>query len=89
LALRQAILACYGTDFEQDSLNSLYAISQIKKDALRSAVIEKLFNSNATGLIEFAQKIASNSAENTENRFQAINFLIRQGHPEAQEILYK
>jgi HEAT repeat protein len=89
IALRQAVLSHYGVDFDQNAINELYAITQIKKDPLRNAAIQKLFSFNSDSLIEFANKVAGNVSEDSEIRFQAIEFLIRRGRPEAQEVLYR
>ncbi len=89
IALREAVLNHYQADVDQDAINVLYAISQAKKDLLRNAATHKLFSFNADALIEYANKIANNASEDSEIRFQAIEFLVRRGRPEAQEILYR
>jgi hypothetical protein len=87
-SIRQAVLTHYGIDFDSDAINVLYTVVQAKKDPLRNAAINKLFSFNSVSLIEFANKITNNASEDSDIRFQAIEFLVRQGHPEAQEILY-
>jgi hypothetical protein len=89
ISVRQGVLEKYGADFDQNAMNTLYAIAQIKKDPLRNAVLTKLFAFNSDTLSEFAIKVANNASEQAETRFQAIEFLIRHGHAEAQEILYQ
>jgi HEAT repeat protein len=89
LVIRQVVLNRYGLDFDQDTINTLFAITQANKDPLRNSAIRKLLTFNADSLIEFANKIANNASEDSEIRFQAVEFLVRQGHPEAQEILYR
>ena len=89
ISIRQAVLSHYGDDFDQDAINTLFAITQVKKDPLRNAAIRKLFTFNADSLIEFANKIANNVSEDSEIRFQAVEFIVRRGRPEAQEILYR
>ncbi|MEQ1529259.1 MAG: FG-GAP-like repeat-containing protein [Methylococcales bacterium] len=86
---RQAVLEQYNDNFDQDAVNTLYTIAQIKKDPLRSAVLNKLFSFKSDALFEFANKVANNASEQAEVRFQAIESLVRQGHAEAQEILYR
>ncbi len=87
-SIRQAVLTHYGIDFDPDAINVLYTVAQAKKDPLRNAEINKLFSFNSGSLIEFANKITNNASEDSDIRFQAIEFLVRHGHPEAQEILY-
>lgn len=89
IAIRQSVLSHYGVNFDPDAINVLYGIVQTKKDPLHNAVINKLFSFDSDALIEFAEKIANNPSEDAETRFQAVSFLVRRGHPDAQEILYR
>lgn len=89
LATRLAVLNAYGLAYDPDALNVVYALAHAKKDLLRHAAIAKLLTFNADSLLEFANKLANNATEMPEDRLQAILFLIRTGHPEAQDILYR
>ncbi|UOA10635.1 FG-GAP-like repeat-containing protein [Methylobacter sp. S3L5C] len=89
ITIRQAVLKQYGIDFDQDAINTLFTLVQTKKDPLRNSAILKLLSFNENSLLEFANKIAGNVAEDNDVRFQAVEFMTRQGHPEAQEILYR
>ncbi|WP_262964029.1 FG-GAP-like repeat-containing protein [Methylobacter psychrophilus] len=89
ITIRQAVLNHYGIDFDKDAINTLFTLAQAKKDPLRNSVIRKLLSFNDDSLLEFANKLAGNVAEDSDVRFQAVEFMMRQGHPEAQEILYR
>lgn len=88
-ATRRAVLDHYSAGFDQDAINVVYAIAQAKKDPLRNAAIYKLFSFDSDSLIEFADQIANNVSEDSEIRFQALEFLLQRGHQEAQVILYR
>lgn len=89
VAIRQAILNHYGSDFDTDAMNVVYAVAQVKKDPLRDAAINKLFSFKSEALIEFAEKTARDVTEKSGLRFQALEFLMQHGRPEAREILYR
>ncbi len=89
ITIRQAVLNHYGIDFDLDAINELFTLAQAKKDPLRNLAIRKLLSFNDDSLLEFANKIAGNVAEDSAVRFQAVEFMVRQAHPEAQEILYR
>lgn len=89
LAIRQIVLENYSIDFDPDAINGIYALAQAKKDVLQKAALKKVFSSESDSLIESAYKIANSAVENADIRFQAIDFLVRRGHPEAREILYR
>lgn len=88
-ARRQAILSSYDEQFDSEAINTVYALAQAKKDPLRHKAIFKLFSFNTDSLIDYANKVANNTAEDTEIRFQAIIYLLRHSHPEALQILYR
>jgi hypothetical protein len=88
-ALRQAILKQYDADFDQEAINVLYALAQVKKDPIHKAVIQKLFTFNSDTFIGYANKLARNASEDNVIRFEAINYLVKQGQSGALEILYQ
>jgi HEAT repeat protein len=87
--LRQAVLGRYGLAFDADALNTLFTIAQARKDLLRNQAISKLFAIDSDSLVDFARKIADNPVEDTDIRFQAIEFLTRRGDAEAWAGLYR
>ncbi|OAI20182.1 hypothetical protein A1359_21370 [Methylomonas lenta] len=89
LAIRQAVLSRYNEDFDQNAINELYALTQVKKEVLRNAALQKLFSLDTDSLIDLADKIANNESEEADIRFQAIDFLMSRGRSSAREILYR
>lgn len=90
ISLRQEILNRYDSQFDADAINVLYALAQLKTDPMHNNIIVKLFSLEAgSSLTGFAEKVANNTAEKAEIRFQAIDYLTRQGQTTAREILYR
>jgi hypothetical protein len=86
--VRRAVLGGYGDAFDPDALNVVYALAQAKKDPLHADAVHKHFSFNAGALVEFAKKTANAVSEDPDTRFQAVEFLVRNGQPDALDILH-
>lgn len=89
LTLRNEILERYNASFDPEAVNTLFILSKNKKDPLHSAAIHQLFGINASALTEFAHKTANDPLEDGAVRFDAIEYLIKQGKTETYESLFR
>ena len=89
LVMRETVLKRYDFAFDAQAVHSLYGLVAHKKDPLWRAAVEHLFSFGDDAVLGFAHQLAHDVTASAAIRFQAIAFLLRRGHAEARELLYR
>jgi hypothetical protein len=87
-SLRLSLLDRYQESFDPNAINVLYLLAQDKKDPLYQSVMLKLLGANNQSLLGFAEKTAQNVNEDNQIRFAAIEYLLRNGQPQAEQLFF-
>ncbi|MEY4718507.1 MAG: hypothetical protein RL563_1125, partial [Pseudomonadota bacterium] len=89
LSLREAILQHYDSAFDPQASNVLYGLVLNREDPIWYAAVQHLFALGDAAVSGFAHQLAHDVTESAWLRYQAIAFLMRQGHTQARELFYQ